>query len=371
MLGLNVIGMPLGMHGLGMELRDKVRAMRSVGIDLCIIEQNYSSLKNRVQDPEIEALLTSKPKYDVNLICHNLPATNLINRDNPELLEGRYNIGAPYWEFPELPEHHQPPLDWLDEIWVSNQFLGSIFARYTDKPIVQMPLHIAEDQTRFKLNQRGKGDDLVFGYSFDCNSMIKRKDPVCLLVAFLEAFSHRPKEKVKLILKYKYEPSVNVRQSEIDNIHRLASLDERIELIDEALSPEDMNALMDSFDVYVSPHRAEGLGRGIVESMFNGKAVAACGYSGPHEFLAADRTVVLDCFETHVGDAAFGDIKSYFTWVDVHIESVVEMFDMFASNPKKAKELGKKAAQFMRKNHGYKHHGLACKKRLNEIEKIK
>ena len=47
MTGINVIGMPFGLHGLGMELRDKVRAMVGAGIDVCIVDRNYSSINRQ------------------------------------------------------------------------------------------------------------------------------------------------------------------------------------------------------------------------------------------------------------------------------------------------------------------------------------
>jgi len=134
--------MPFGMHGLGQELRDKVRAMRSVGIDVCVVEQNYSSLQRRIVEPDIEALLVPHPVHPVNLICHNLPATSLIARKNPELLEGRYNIGAPYWEYREIPKNHLAGFDALDELWTSNSFLTECFRPAMAAPIIEMPLHL-------------------------------------------------------------------------------------------------------------------------------------------------------------------------------------------------------------------------------------
>lgn len=366
MSGINIIGMPFGMHGLGMELRDKALAMVAEGIDVCIVNQNYSSLKREIRDPRIEALVTAKPQHEINLICHNLPATNLIARKNPELLEGRYNIGAPYWEFPQLPESHLEGLAQLDEIWVSNSFLKTCFSPHTDKPIVQLPLHLDAAPNIFQ--RATNSNPLVFGYVFDFNSMAARKDPMLLLIAFMEAFADKPNAKVKLVIKYKYEPSHTVQLRDVADLIAVAELDDRIQLIGSALSPEEMTALSGSFDVYVSPHRAEGLGRGIIEAIINSKAVAATGYSGPAEFLSTDYSVPLEYYQSHVGAAALGDIKSHFTWAEVQIESLITALKAFADTPNLAVEFGKKAREALLRSHGRKKHGEACLARLKELD---
>lgn len=369
MNGINVIGMPFGMHGLGLELRDKVYAMRSAGLDVCILNENYSSLKSELRDPQIEALVVDEPRYDTNLICHNLPATGLLARKKPELLEGRYNIGAPYWEFPQLPDTHRFGLEQLDELWVSTDFLKDCFAPHTDRPIHKMPMHMAPaPQKRALMPHSAAGKPLVFGYVFDFNSMAARKDPLLVIAAFLNCFADKPKANVKLVLKYKVEQSPLVRQRDVNDLVAFAALDARIELVSKPLPAAEMDALYNSFDVYMSPHRAEGLGRGIIEIMLKGKAVAATAYSGPAEYLGSNCAYPLEYFDTHVGAAALGDIKSHFTWADVLLESVMGAMNAFAKDPTLCTKYGKNALRQLTTNHGPKAHGAACQKRLGEIQ---
>jgi glycosyltransferase involved in cell wall biosynthesis len=370
MTGINIIGMPFGLHGLGLEMRDKVWAMKHAGIDVCILNENYSSLARQIRDPRIDAMIVDKPVHDINLFCHNLPAIGLIKSKKPEIFEGRYNIAAPYWEFPQLPERHARSLQYLDEIWVSTDFLKACFEPHTDLPVRKMPLHMdiqKAAKSRLGALTRKKAKPLVFGYVFDFNSMAARKDPMILVAAFLECFAALPKADVKLTIKYKVEPSPLVRQRDIDDLVALAAMDPRIELIDTPLSVEEMGALYESFDVYVSPHRAEGLGRGICEMMLRGKAVAATGYSGPAEFLTPDCALKLDYYTSHVGAAALGDIKSHFTWAEVQMESVIGTLRQFADDPDLAPRLGRNAIQHMTDGRGLEPHGRACRDRLESI----
>ena len=339
--------------------------MQSVGIPVCVIEQNYSSIRREMRNDAVYDLVVDMPKYDTNLFCHNLPAINLIRKQAPELFAGRYNIGAPYWEFPELPDSHQAGLSALDEIWVSNGFLKKCFAGHTDRPVIQMPLH--QETTAPRAGPRSARKPFTFGYIFDFNSLAARKDPNALILAFLECFAHKPKANVRLVMKYSVEASHLVRNMDVEDFLRLASLDDRIELINEALPQKEMKALLSSFDAYVSPHRAEGLGRGIIEAMIHGKAIAATRYSGPAEFLLPECAVPIDYYLTQVGSAALGDIKSHFTWAEARVDSLISALEQLAASPEQAALKGRKAADFISRHHGPERHGQACRDRLRSI----
>ncbi|WP_435656756.1 glycosyltransferase [Brucella pituitosa] len=364
MIGLNVIGMPFGAHGLGQELRDKVRALTASGVKLCIIEQNFSSIRRTVADPDIAELICAEPIHSVNLICHNLPATNLIAQKSPELLAGRYNIGAPYWEFPEIPASHKKGLNVLDELWTSNRFLTECYAPVYEKPIMQMPLHLPKRS--LPPNRVGQRS-LTFGYIFDFNSLAARKDPFALLVSFLECFASRPQLDVRLRIKYSMEPSRLVNPMDVEDFLRLAALDDRIELIDRQMTDPEMIDFMNSLDVYVSPHRAEGLGRGIIEAMMHGKAVIATSYSGPSEFMTENNSFPVDWFPSHVGASAIGDIKPSYSWAEVKMESLISIMKQVSDERDIILSRGSAAKDLMDKNHGPKRFSEAVLSRLKDI----
>ncbi|WP_448786247.1 glycosyltransferase [Brucella intermedia] len=364
MIGLNVIGMPFGAHGLGQELRDKVRALIGAGVRLCIIDQNFSSIQRTVADPDIAELVCSEPIHTVNLICHNLPATYLIAQKCPELFTGRYNIGAPYWEFPEIPISHLNGLGVLDELWTSTQFLTDCYSPVYEKPITQLPLHLPLKLNR---NRRADRQPLTFGYVFDFNSLVARKDPFALLISFLECFASTPNLDVSLRIKYSMEPSHLVNPMDVENFLRLAALDKRIELIDKQMTAAEMMDFMSSLDVYVSPHRAEGLGRGIIEAMIQGKAVVATSYSGPAEFLNRNNSLPVDWFYSQVGGAAIGDIKPSYTWAEVKMESLINIMKQVNEDRSLIETLGSAARKLMHTSHGAERFSQAVLTRLKEI----
>jgi len=368
-IGLNIFGMPRGEHGLGQELRDKVLALKAANVPFVVIETNYSSLINSNADEALAQDIVTAPIYDVNLFCLNLPAIRLLHQDRPDFFAGRYNICAPYWEFPHLPASHCAAFPFLHELWVSNSFLASIFSAQTDLPVITLPLHVQvpatiASRTAFQLDPA----DFIFGSVFDCNSLVARKDPTATILGFLSAFGDNPNAPVKLILKYKAESSPSLRPGDITAFERLAQRAPRILLINEKYSRQAVIELMACFDVFVSPHRAEGLGRCLIEAMLLEKTVMAPPVSGPAEFLSPDWACLLDYIPTCVGQEALGDIRPEFTWYETSISSIARSMHLLFTQPHLARELAVKARAVMRQRCDPLRFGLACAKRLATIK---
>lgn len=347
--GVNFIGMPFGMHGLGQCMRDQLSGMVKTNVPLAIVETNYSSLKSTVEAPEFAQFMQPEPVYNVNVICLNPTMLTLLERNHPEFLQDRYNIIQPYWEFPEMPQHHVNGLNIADEIWVPCQFLTDVYQSYVELPVVKMPLFLNAIEGGGSPGVQKSKDILTFGYSFDCNSIVHRKDPAALIGAFLDAFGDNPEAPVELILKYKYQPANYVDPKHVENFIELAALDDRIHLVNERLSYEELMDLFDRFDVYVSTHRSEGLGRGIIETMMRGKFIIATNYSAPAEFLDPRYTYPVDSFECRVGDSAVGDIHADYAWHMVSHDALVEALKFAADNPDEVRKRGLLAQQEIRK----------------------
>ena len=61
-------------------------------------------------------------------------------------------------------------------------------------------------------------------------------------------------------------------------------------MLDGYLDRPDLCALLNAADCYLSPHRAEGYGLTLLESMALGKPVIATAYSGNMDFMTADNS---------------------------------------------------------------------------------
>lgn len=362
-VGINIIGMPLGEHGLGQCMRDRIDGMSRASIPINVMEMNYSSLKSKGDYPYISNIINNEPKYSINLWCLNLPMILLAKRDRPELFEGRYNIISPFWEFTDIPQRHLEGLNLVDELWVSTSFLSDVFMNVTDKTITKMPLYVS--LPKFQKNLISKkslgysSKNFIFLYVFDANSLVARKDPEAAILAFISAFQEMDCPEARLLIKYKYEHGSMAQDSRLNDLRRLGAMDPRVKFIDCVMSREEILSLIANCDAYVSPHRAEGMGRTILEAMLLGKPVMATAWSGNVDFVQSDYSVPLDYALVPVGEDAIGEISPDFHWASVDIEGVARGMRELASNPKYAREMGERGRRELTKVCGAKVFGSA------------
>jgi glycosyltransferase involved in cell wall biosynthesis len=108
---------------------------------------------------------------------------------------------------------------------------------------------------------------------------VQRKNPLGLIRAFADAF---PKGGAQLLLKTQNrsrvgDPAQRKIWAEID---ALTAGDPRFCVLDETLPRDALLTLTAGADAYLSLHRAEGWGFGMIEAMALGVPVLATGYSG-------------------------------------------------------------------------------------------
>lgn len=117
--------------------------------------------------------------------------------------------------------------------------------------------------------------------SFDAKSVIGRKNPDTLLDVWADIAADFPD--VWLIVK-----SIDVYSLAPTALLQKLDTTPRTIVLDEVMSASQMNQLMANCEVYISLHRSEGLGLGILEAALFGRPVVYTNYSGPVEFLAND-----------------------------------------------------------------------------------
>jgi glycosyltransferase involved in cell wall biosynthesis len=145
-------------------------------------------------------------------------------------------------------------------------------------PLPLDPLKITITRRRPVLNRK-----VIFLFSFDPNSFVNRKNPYAVIKAFKLAFYKRQSD-VQLIIKINSE---TIHSKELRDIFsRLTFSDPRILIINNILSPNEYRKVIDSADVFISLHRAEGFGRIIAEAAALGKFVVSSDYGGPKDYLS-------------------------------------------------------------------------------------
>ena len=291
----------------------------------------------------------------INLIHLNAESVPLAFAfEQREIFASSYNIGYFFWELNMIPKCHRLALELLDEIWVSSYYNREIYARFTDKPVINVGMAVEPLPDAAPLERAALGLDpqaVVFLTTFDSFSFIERKNPFGVLDAFKAAFP-LGSEKVQLVLKTQnrgrvYDPYQMALWKRID---RAVGMDSRILVINETFQYADLLGLKLACDCYVSLHRSEGWGFGMIEAMQLGCPVIATDYSGNTEFCN-DETAYLvghDLIGVREDEYIFVERGSH--WAQPRLDEAATLMQAVAADPAAARAKGKKAEAFIKAN---------------------
>ena len=276
----------------------------------------------------------------INLIHLNAEAVPLVMAYLPDVFTGAYNIGYFFWELDTPASCHALALELLDEVWVSSQYGVEQYRPAASIPVTKISMSYEDvkipprDQARAYVRARlGYPDGcFVFFAAFDSFSFIQRKNPQGVVKAFADAFPDDPN--VRLVLKthnrdFVYDP---VQRKTWQMLDEAVQADPRIAIINETLPYDQLLLLKAGCDCYVSLHRSEGWGFGMIEAMHLGVAVLATGYSGNMEFCSADTAWLVGYKLRPVGPTDYIFVEPGQVWAEPdHADAVRQMRALVAN----------------------------------------
>lgn len=368
--GINTIGFPRAYIGIAEDVRTATQSLLQANIPTAVCSVPLPLITKTTSSTSwIENFIRKEPTYKLNLI--NLPATDtfhLLLKGWSGLFSNRYNIAAWQWELPHWPEKWLPLFNLIDEIWAISHFTEEIFKKYTDKPVIYMPLAI--DKPSFKAKPRSLFNipinTFVYLSVFDCNSWIARKNPIAAVKAFTLAFPSKDTD-VHLVVKVM---NSNSKSKEFIELMDMVKQDNRILMIDETLSRNDMLALINCCDVFVSLHRSEGFGRVIAESMLLGKPVISTNFSGSLDFAHEGTAFIVDGPIVKLKPGDYVDFEGQY-WMDPDINTAAEQFRICYEDTEKTAIIAERGQLIVEENHSIKACATRYAARLKEIGKIK
>ncbi|MEM7318133.1 MAG: glycosyltransferase [Pseudomonadota bacterium] len=287
--------------GLGQATRLSADILRTTGLTVRGVDFDLDN-----PAPEGFSTETKIEPYGpakINLIHLNAESTPLTFAYQPDAFSECYNIGYFFWELDKPAYCHYLGMEMLDEIWVSTEYGVEIYAPDAKgKPVVnvgmcfeEMPDIEREDarafvERRFRFN----ASHHVCLVAFDSFSFVQRKNPVAVLHAFQKAFDGVPQ--ARLVVKTQNRDSVfdPVQVQLWDRVEAIIASDPRIVVMNETLSYRDLLRLKAGSDCYVSLHKSEGWGFGMIEAMALEVPVVATAYSGNMDFCTEDTTWLVD-----------------------------------------------------------------------------
>jgi len=122
----------------------------------------------------------------------------------------------------------------------------------------------------------------------------------------------------------------------------------QIHILADTLSYEEVLSLYASCDIYVSLHRAEGLGLGLMEAMTLGKPVIATAWSGNMTFMNYTNSCPVNyhLIPVDARTSIYRGLET--TWADPDIEEAAAWMARLADDPDLRDQIGRKAANDMR-----------------------
>lgn len=366
--GLTLAGFAYGEFGLGENLRALAKTCLAGDIPFAVKDVDMR-LKARQADRTLAPFVVDALRHHTALFCLNPDMLKPIR----QLLEtgkaaGRYNIGYWFWELEQIPDEWDFAFELVDEIWVATEFVGDAIGRATSKPVIKVPTPVEVTLSRpYRRADFGLPEDrFLFLFSFDFNSFIKRKNPEAAIAAFKRAFPASRRD-VGLVLK-----SINGsnRPDKLGEIQQLIAGDDRIVVTDGFLSRDQVSGLQSVVDVFVSLHRAEGLGLGLAESMYQGKPVIGTGYSGNMEFMNAEVSCLVDyeLVPIRKGEYLYDDER--FRWAEPDPEHAAHHMKRLADDAAFRANIARRGQAHIRSYLTYANAAALMERRLRELDRL-
>ncbi len=372
--GINLIGNLSGGIGLGVTTRALATLLKSHRIPFFVLDVKHAQV-----DPQPCSAFAShqvaRPeslRHPINLYVLPTSFYKTFFEANPVFLANqRLHIANLWWEASRLPPHWIGPLSRFDGILAMSEFIAEVCrGSLPMTPVLRgehpldLPDNVRSDRKEFDLPEEA----VVYVASLDPNSDVARKNPGALVRAFRAAFPDSDRN-VRLVIRLN-NAATDPGRFAADHLQQLAAGDSRVDLLLEPMTYDQILSLYACGDIYLSFHRGEGLGLGMLESMALGKPVIATGWSGNLSFMNHSNSALLRYRLVPVsGTYPFFRpevIGQDARWADPVLEDAVEWMRKLRGDTRFRQALGAKAEASARE-HQRKAHDAAWLTELRDL----
>jgi glycosyltransferase involved in cell wall biosynthesis len=338
---VQLIGPLAKASGLGQATRLSADILRATGLSLrCVdFDLDNPAPEGFSSDAQIDEYGPAR----INMIHLNAESTPLAFAYQPDVFSGRYNIGYFFWELDRPAYCHYLGMDLLDEIWVCSDYGAEIYSKddhgkpvvnvgmcYEDIPGLTRAEGRAFVEGRFLFN----AEHFVCLVAFDSFSFVQRKNPVTVLKAFQRAFEDVPEARLVIKTQNRDRVSDDVQVRIWDQVDTIVAADPRMVILNETLSYPDLLRLKVGSDCYLSLHKSEGWGFGMIEAMNLGVPVLATAYSGNMDFCSAETAWLVDYVETSLELGEYIFVRKGSRWAEPDVASAAAQLRALYDHPK-------------------------------------
>lgn len=289
------------------QQKEKSNLVQIVGLKFitCSISQNIQILKKNFKDCVIKDAGDFKKgniDYSLQTIICIQPTEILLFRNYLDKFLVKPSV---FWvcEFDEINQEYLDLQNYFEEVLVPTDFCYRVFSKYLDIPVEkikyesiiheyldQIEEHKIDNKKILNILESLDGYD-KYGYCFDCNSSLTRKN----ILNLVKAFQDFPDK--KLILKFRKKRDDNVfSENDTKIYHEFINIIQNCDnifYIDDEISNLDLYKLYTYFDYYISPHLGEGYGLTIYDNMILGNKIISPFITGETEYLDKDLIIEL------------------------------------------------------------------------------
>ncbi|HTI69014.1 MAG TPA: FkbM family methyltransferase [Candidatus Limnocylindria bacterium] len=305
-------------------------------------------VNGHASDPELQRFaktVVRKPSNNPEItVRHSWPPV----WDKPK--QGKWVMMQP-WEFGALPRDWVSHFEEVDQVWAYTSYVQRMYleAGMSPSKVKLVPLGI--DPKRFHPGVAPLPLATAKKYKFlFVGGTIQRKGSDVLLKTYLSTF--RRSDDVCLVIKDFGGSSVYAGQT-LEAEIRAAQADvdaPEILYLNQELKAEQLPALYTACDCLVHPYRGEGFGLPVLEAMASGLAVIVTGGGSTDDFATDEYAYRIPAQRQFFGDSV-GGIKlcARGWWLEPSSLHLGLAMAEAHRNPVRARELGQKASEYVRR----------------------
>lgn len=350
--GLTLVAPFHATYSLGKVMRDFAFRLREAGIPFQALDTGN---KGDSHNSEIDALITPKEEFRimkyrnvVELLFGPVPAAEL----------GLKKAHVAFWEFDSGLLESFPKLQSSDTVIAMSDFNAAYFRKVLppSTPVAKIlyPFRFtspalppaAETRKRFGIGL----DDFVVFFNFDYGSSVFRKNPDGVMRAFAQAFPQTPG--TTLVFKTIRANEHQAEKSRLEALAKELGIADRYRSFDDYLPRDDVYAITNACDVYLSLHRGEGFGLGIAEAMSMGKPVIVSACGGCLEFCNPDNAILIPSRTIQItkDQADHPCYLSVTSCAEPDIGAAAEALRRLHDSPELLRQLGEAGKAFIKKH---------------------
>lgn len=353
---LNYYGYIFDASGYGQAARAYVHALHGAGVKVSVID--LGARPQQVADPLISSLLGTDPNADFQLF-HGIP---------PQWARHAFPfkpqdvIAMTVWETDTMPQSWRPALSHAGDVWLPCHFNITVFAQGLRTSPFLLP-HARSPITKVTKAHSFPGVSPSDWVCYSIFAWQERKNPSGMLEAFLRAF---PEESdAVLILKSGPASGLEAERALAEARAKTGSTG-RVILRCEAWTEDQLTALHDRGDCYLSLHKGEGWGYPLFEAACRGKPVVAPHYSGPADYLDPESHPPVR-YHPAVVTQTYAYYSNRMKWAQSDIPHAAELIRWVHDNRTQAKAKALTTAARLNETYSLQSIGATAKARLIEL----